>query len=395
MRLAGLLRAVSAFLITLLFLSASWACPPSPSWTAPEEGAGLVLAGGMDLVAERIAGPFEMPWSVGLLPDGSFLVTERPGRLQHVTQTAGTYAVDGVPPVLYSGHGGLLDVAVDPNFEENGMIYLSYLQGEETASIIKVMRARFDADQEALTEQQVIFEGSPGTRPELLGGRIALTGDGYLFLSLGDRWDAAKAQDLSGTAGTIVRIRSDGSIPEDNPFRTVEGARPEIWSYGHRNPQGLAIDKVTGELWSDEHGPQGGDELNLIHRGGNYGWPIATFGVDYSGRPIAINSEEPGTELPIRYWVPFSIAPSSLSVETLPSGTEIWIGALAGEMVVQLTLNDNCVLTEERLFRNQLGRIRDVRVDDSGVLYILTDGEDGKLYRVERPHVSEDDKTHL
>jgi hypothetical protein len=177
----------------------------------------------MDLVAERIAGPFEMPWSVGLLPDGSFLVTERPGRLQHVTQTAGTYAVDGVPPVLYSGHGGLLDVAVDPNFEENGMIYLSYLQGEETASIIKVMRARFDADQEALTEQQVIFEGSPGTRPELLGGRIALTGDGYLFLSLGDRWDAAKAQDLSGTAGTIVRIRSDGSIPEDNPFRTVEG----------------------------------------------------------------------------------------------------------------------------------------------------------------------------
>lgn len=151
MRLAGLLRVVSAFLITLLFLSASWACPPSPSWTAPEDEAGLVLAGGVDLVAERIAGPFEIPWSVGLLSDGSFLVTERPGRLQHVTQTAGTYAVDGVPPVLYTRHGGLLDVAVDPNFEENDLIYLSYLQGEETASTVKVMRARFDTTKRPLT----------------------------------------------------------------------------------------------------------------------------------------------------------------------------------------------------------------------------------------------------
>ncbi len=164
-------------------------------------------------------------------------------------------------------------------------------------------------------------------------------------------------------------------FPDDNPFRYVAGARPEIWSYGHRNPQGLAYDKATRELWSDEHGPQGGDELNLIHRGGNYGWPIATYGVDYSGRPIAINSEAPGTELPVRYWVPISIAPSSLSVETGPSRTEIWIGALAGQMVVQLTLDGNCVLTEEHLFRNQLGRIRDVRVDDSGTLYILTDGD--------------------
>ena len=277
---------------------------------------GSFLPSGVGLMAERVAGPFEVPWSVGLLPDGSFLVTERPGRLQHVTQAAGTYSVDGVPPVLYSGHGGLLDVEVDPNFQDNGTIYLSYLQGEETASIVKVMRAHFDADREALTDQQVIFEGSPGARPELLGGRIALTDDGYLFLSLGERWDRDKAQDLSDTSGKIVRIKVDGSIPEDNPFRYVPGARPEIWSYGHRNPQGLVYDAATRELWSDEHGPQGGDELNLIQRGGNYGWPIATYGVDYSGRPIAVNSEAPGTELPVRYWVPISIAPSSLSVET-------------------------------------------------------------------------------
>src|SRR5262249_7701477 len=185
----------------------------------------------------------------------SFLVTERPGRLQHVTQTAGTYAVDGVPPVLYAGHGGLLDVEVDPDFEENGLIYLSYLEGDETASTVKVLRAHFDADHEALSEQQVIFEGSPGARPEMLGGRIALTPDGYLYLSLGDRWEAAKAQDLSDTSGTIVRIRSDGSIPDDNPFRYVAGARPEIWSYVHRNPQGLAFDKATVKLWSEDHVP--------------------------------------------------------------------------------------------------------------------------------------------
>jgi aldose sugar dehydrogenase len=215
---------------------------------------------------------------------------------------------------------------------------------------------------------------------------MALTGDGYLFLSLGDRWDTASAQDLSNTAGSIVRIKTDGSVPDDNPFRGTPGARPEIWSYGHRNPQGLAFDRATGELWSDEHGPQGGDELNLIVRGGNYGWPIATFGVDYSGRPIAVNSEQPGTELPVHYWVPFSIAPSSLAVETQPSTTEIWIGALAGEMVVQLSLADNCVLREQRLLRYQLGRVRDVRIDPSGALYILTDGGEGMLYRVELPH---------
>ena len=175
----------------------------------------------------------------------------------------------------------------------------------------------------------------------------------------------------------------------------MEGARPEIWSYGHRNPQGLAIDAARASSGPTSMGRKAATSSISFSAAGTTAGRSQRYGVDYSGRPIAINSEEPGTELPIRYWVPFSIAPSSLSVETLPSETEIWIGALAGEMVVQLTLNDDCVLTEERLFRNQLGRIRDVRVDDSGVLYILTDGEDGKLYRVERPHVSEDDKTHL
>jgi glucose/arabinose dehydrogenase len=367
-------------------VSRALGCPPSNTWTTgPDEEAGFVLAESA-LAAVRIAGPFDVPWSVALLPDGSFLVTERPGRLQHVRTNADTIVVQNTPDVFYNGHGGLLDIAVDPEFEQSQLIYLSFLQGNEVASILRVLRAKFDADNDTLTDIEIIFEGSPGPRPELIGGGLALTGDGYLFIALGDRWDGARAQDLSDTAGSIVRIRTDGRVPVDNPFVGVDGARPEIWSFGHRNPQGLAFDPATGQLWSDEHGPQGGDELNLIVRGGNYGWPVATFGVDYQGHGIAINSTQPGTELPVHYWMPLSIAPSSLAVETHPATTEIWIGALAGEMVVQLTLADNCVLREQRLFRHELGRIRDVRVDANGALYILTDGGEGLLYRVELPH---------
>ena len=379
--------------ISILILAAlqivagrAFGCPPSKTWTTgPDDEAGFVLAEGA-LAAIRTAGPFEVPWSVGLLPDGSFLVTERPGRLQHVRVNADTIAIQGIPSVLYAGHGGLLDIAVDPEFEQSHLVYLSYLQGEETASTIRVMRARFDDDNDTLTDQVIIFEGSPGPRPEQIGGRLALSGDGYLFISLGDRWDGPRAQDLSDTAGSIARIKTDGMVPEDNPFIATPGARSEIWSYGHRNPQGLAFDRATGQLWSDEHGPQGGDELNLVRPGGNYGWPVATFGVDYQGHPIAVNSEQPGTELPVHYWVPLSVAPSSLAVETQPATTELWVGALAGEMVVQLTLADNCVLTEQRLLRHQLGRIRDIRVDATGALYVLTDGGEGALYRVELPH---------
>ena len=361
-------------------------CPPSKTWTTgPDQDAGFVLAEGA-LAAMRTAGPFNVPSSVALLPDGSFLVTERPGRLQHLRPGADTRQVSGTPPVLYLGNGGLLDIALDPAFADNDIVYISFLQGEESASTVKVLRATFDAENARLVRQQVIFDGGPGPRPEQLGGRLALTGDGYLFLSLGDRWERARAQDLSDTAGSIVRIRTDGSVPEDNPFVATPGARPEIWSYGHRNPQGLAFDRATGQLWSDEHGPQGGDELNLIRRGGNYGWPVATFGVDYTGQAIAVNSEQPGTELPIHYWVPLSVAPSSLAVETQPATTEIWMGTLAGEMVVQLTIVDNCVVTEQHLLRHQLGRIRDVRRDANGALYILTDGSEGALYRVELPH---------
>ena len=339
-----------------------------------------------DLAAVRAAGPFEVPWAVAPLPDGSFLVTERPGRLQHVKSNAETNPVAGVPPVFYVGHGGLLDVAVDPEFEDNHFVYLSYCKATRRPRSSACCARDSDENAEVLTEEQVIFEGSPGPRPEQIGGRIALTGDGYLFI-------------LSVIAGTArVRrilptppVRSSASEPMArcpkiirSDWRRVRGRKSGATAIATRKASLSIAPRENYGL--DQHGPQGGDELNRIVRGGNYGWPIATFGVDYSGKPIAVNSEQPGTELPVHYWVPISVAPSSLAVETQPATTEIWLGTLAGEMVVQLSLADNCVLRKQRLLRHQLGRIRDVRIDPNGVLYVLTDGGEGMLYRVELPH---------
>ena len=295
-------------------------CPPSKTLTInPARDAELVLAGGPALEPVQIAGPFDSPRSVAFLADGRFLVAERPGRLQLVTPGAPNREIAGVPAVLTLGHGGLIDLALDPEFAANGTIYFSYLQGDEAASTIRVMKARLDQHNDKLTDQKIIFESTPGVRHEQLGGRMALTADGYLFLSVGDRWAMEQAQSLADDLGAIVRIRTDGSIPDDNPFISTPGARPEIWSYGHRNPQGLAFDPVKRRLWSDEHGPQGGDELNLVVAGLNYGWPIITYGVDYSGRPIGTGNSQAGLEQPVRTWVPISIAPSGLALEADPT----------------------------------------------------------------------------
>jgi glucose/arabinose dehydrogenase len=302
-------------------------CPPAKTITVPPTGeAEIVLAEGPQLISERVAGPFDQPRSVGFLPDGSFLVTERTGKLQLVRAGGDTRPIAGVPEVMTIGHGGLLDLALDSDYAGNNTIYFSYLVGEEQASRMRVMKAKLDDRAETLTDQQVLFESTAGPRPEQIGGRLAVTPNGYLFLSLGDRWSGDPAQDLSNDEGKIIRIRTDGSIPDDNPFRWRVGARPEIWSYGHRNPQGLAFDAKRGELWSDEHGPQGGDELNLVLKGHNYGWPIITYGVDYSGRPIGDGeTARPGLEQPVHYWVPISVAPSGLALESDPSNRIIWI----------------------------------------------------------------------
>jgi aldose sugar dehydrogenase len=371
-------------------------CPPGKTLTIPpSEDAELVLAGAPQLTSEQVAGPFDSPRSVGFLPDGWFLVAEKQGRLLLVRPDGEDLPVSGVPDVLTEGHGGLIDLAIDPDYATNGTIYLSYLIGAVDASTIRVMKAKLDDQNEALTDQQILFESTPGPRPEQLGGRIALTPDGYLFLSLGDRWSGDPAQDLSNDEGTIIRIRTDGSIPDDNPFRWLIGARPDIWSYGHRNPQGLAFDAARSELWSDEHGPQGGDELNLILPGHDYGWPIITYGTDYSGRPIGNGVAQPGLEQPVHYWVPISIAPSGLALESDPSHRIVWISTLAAETLVRLTFGDGCTVSEDHFLEHRLGRLRDVRIDPSGVLYVLTDGPEGMLYRLDRGTDDHSEKTHL
>jgi glucose/arabinose dehydrogenase len=213
----------------------------------------------------------------------------------------------------------------------------------------------------------------PASASEQLGGRLAVTRDGYLFLSLGDRWEPGCAQDLSNHGGSIIRIRTDGSVP---------GAKPEIWSYGHRNPQGLVADAVSGQIWATEHGPQGGDELNLIQAGRNYGWPMISHGRNYDDSPVSSSdSAAPGMEAPIHNWLP-SIASSGLTLQQASDKTLVWRGALAGQMVVRLSLGDNTVLGEWRLLEGELGRIRDVRRGPDGILYVLTDDPEGYLYRL-------------
>ncbi len=336
-----------------------------------------------ELAAIQLVGPFEFPWSVAFLPDHTMLVSEKPGRLKILRPGASPAMIAGVPPVVHEGQGGLLDIAVDPGFSTNQIIYLSYLHGSADLSSIRMLKARLDQMSNMLVDQLLLFESTPSPSPEQLGGRMAVTDDGFLFLTLGARWQARRAQDLADDAGKIIRLRTDGTIPDDNPFVSVPGARPEIWSYGHRNPQGLAFD-ARGQLWSHEHGPNGGDELNLISHGKNYGWPVITHGLTYSGEKIGEGTEKVGMEQPVRYWSP-SIAPSGLAIQILGDGIVVWIGALAGQALIAVELADDRVVNERRCFQNELGRIRDVRIGPDEAIYIIVDDAQAWLYRLDAP----------
>jgi glucose/arabinose dehydrogenase len=349
------------------------------------------IEAGFELNISRMAAPFEFPSSVSLLPDGAALVTERAGRLWLVRLDAEPVQIDGMPPVLNRDHAGLLDVALDSGFRRNGIIYFSYAHGDGAFSTIRVMRAKLDRSRHCLEDGEVIFESTPASTFEHLGGRMVITDDGYLFLSIGDRQQRELAQDLADHAGSIIRIRTDGAVPLENPFVSVEGARPEIWSYGHRNPQGLALDVSTGRLWAHEHGVKGGDELNLIVSGANYGWPLIAFGVEYSGEPIGEGVEREGLEPPLHHWEP-DIAPSGLSVESTGGITTFWIGALVGRSLVRLDMQDERILQEVRLLQGFLGRIRDVRLGPDGSLYLVTDDPEGGLFRI---RVARADRTRM
>jgi glucose/arabinose dehydrogenase len=335
----------------------------------------------------RLAGPFEFPWSLAFLPDGRMLVTERPGRLRLLEpneETPAGRAVQGVPDVLAAGHAGLLDVALDPAFASNQHLYLSYAHGTEEALTLRIFRARLvDA---ALLDGEIIFETKPAVAGVLqLGGRLAFGADGMLYLTVGDRFEGHRAQDLNDHSGSILRIRSDGSAPDQNPFRGSAEALPEIFTYGHRNPQGLAVEPVSGRMWAIEHGPQGGDELNLIQAGQNYGWPVTTYGIDYDNTPIGIGPEAPGMAPPVHQWTP-SIAPSGLTFYHGNAWPE-WegqavLGSLAGQKLLRVDLG-SLPTTPEILIDGEVGRIRDVRTGPDGLIYFVTDDPEGFLYRLE------------
>lgn len=329
----------------------------------------------------------EHPWSLAFLPDGRMLVTERSGRLRIVREgKLDPQPVSGLPPVAANGQGGLLDVALHPRHAENGWVYLSYSARGPGGFGTEVARGRLV--QNRLEDVQIIFRMQPkvsGGRH--FGSRLVFDRQGMLFVTLGERGDQDRAQRMDEHLGKIVRLHDDGRIPQDNPFRSQAGALPEIYSLGNRNVQGAALHPSTGELWAHEHGPQGGDELNVIRAGANYGWPVVTYGRNYgTGTQIGEGTHKPGMTPPLHYWVP-SIAPSGMAFYTGDRFAkwrgDLFVGALKDEMLVRLRLDGEKVVREERMLKGTLGRIRDVRQGPDGFIYLLTDESPGVLARIE------------
>jgi glucose/arabinose dehydrogenase len=337
--------------------------------------------------AVTVAGGLEHPWGLAFLPDGRMLVTERPGRLRIVGADGRlSEPLPGVPAVAARGQGGLLDVALAPDFAQSAVIYLSYSEpGDGGTAGTTVARARFT--EQGLSDVQVTFRQEPKvTGGAHFGSRLVFTPDGYLFITTGERGQRDLSQDLTRHQGKLIRLRPDGTVPPDNPFVGRADARPEIWSYGHRNIQGAALHPVTGALWTVEHGAQGGDELNIPLPGRNYGWPVITYGRDYSGAVIGVGTAREGMEQPVYYWDP-SIAPSGLMFYTgdrFPQWRgNLFVGALNFQLVARLELEGNRVVAEERLLRGYRQRIRDVRQGPDGCIYLLTDEADGRVVRLE------------
>jgi glucose/arabinose dehydrogenase len=330
------------------------------------------------------------PWAVAFLPDGRMLVTERPGRMRIVTRDGKlSRPLPGVPKVAATGQGGLLDVALAPNFGRSRLVYFSFSEPRDGGmNGTSVARARLAGlgSEERLEDFEVIFRQQPSHRGGLhFGSRLAFAPDGNLFVTLGERFQMRFAQDLGRHWGKVVRITPDGNAPADNPFFGRKGARPEIWSYGHRNPQAAAINPATNVLWVIEHGPQGGDEVNIVERGANYGWPVIGYGIDYSGAKLHESTHKEGMQQPTYYWVP-SIAPSGMAFYTgdlFPDWKgNLLVGALAERTLHRLVLDGPQVVAEEVLLRDHGERIRDVRQGPDGAVWLLTDEANGKLLRL-------------
>lgn len=344
------------------------------------------------LEVTQVAKGLEHPWALAFLPDRKgMLVTERPGNLRVVGYDGKLSApLDGVPKVWAKGQGGLLDVVLSPDFKQDRTIYLSYAEGGGAGDKAgtAVGRGQLSEDLKTLKNFKVIFRQEPKLSVgNHFGSRLVFDRDGYLFITLGENNDRPTAQDLDKLQGKVVRIYPDGKVPDDNPFVGQSGVRPQIWSYGQRNPQGAALNPWTGVLWENEHGPRGGDEINIIERGKNYGWPLATHGINYSGQPIpeAKGKTAEGTVGPHHVWEksPGISGMAFYDADRFkPWQHNVFIGALVSQELIRLQFDGDKVVHEERLLGELGKRIRDVRQGPDGYLYVLTDEDDGGLYRI-------------
>ncbi len=342
-----------------------------------------------NLAVETVASGLANPWSLAFLPDGRMLVTEKPGRLRIVTRDGKlSPPVAGLPSVMAVRQGGLHDVMLDRGYAQNRTIYWCYAEPADGGGRTALARGKLiDEGNPRLDDVKVIFrQEGPLSSGGHYGCRIVQTPDNNLFLTMGEHFTHRnEAQNLGNHLGKIVRIRPDGSVPPDNPFVGRQGAKPEIWSYGHRNAQGAALNPASGKLWEHEHGPRGGDEVNIPEAGKNYGWPVIGYGINYDGTKAHEGTHKTGMEQPIKYWVP-SIAPSGMAFyagELFPAWKgSLFVGALAGQMLVRLALDGDKVTGEERMLQQLGERIRDVRSGPDGALWLVTDNSAGRILRI-------------
>lgn len=347
--------------------------------TGEKKGPGIFNTDLLKIKIDTVAQIGDVPWCVAFLPNNELLVTERNGELYRITATKQVQKIAGVPAVMARGQGGLLDVLLHPDFSANQIIYLSYSKPENDASdksTTAIMQAKLDGN--TLKEQHDIFIAKPYSNTNHhYGGRMVFDRNGYLFFSVGERGNEKEnPQSVSNDLGKIHRVKPDGSIPEDNPFVSNKNASPSIYCYGNRNPQGLAVHPVTGAVWENEHGPMGGDEINLIQPGKNYGWPLITYGINYNGTPITDKTSSPGMEQPLHFWVP-SIAPSGLAFVQGDKykGWEgdILSGSLKFHWLSRCKTEGNIISSEESMLK-EIGRMRDVRMGPDGYIYITIEG---------------------
>ena len=343
-----------------------------------------------DFKVVTVAEKFDFPWSIAFLPGGDYLVTERSGKLWRVKDDGTKTEIEGLPEVYNEGQAGLFDVILGPDFKnDRGWIYWSYAEGDGSANNTAVARGTFDAKTNKLTEVKNIWSALPKVKGDNhYGGRLAFANDGSLYVSLGERFDYRKeAQNLKSDLGKIVRIMPDGTVPlSGSPFLHKLGANAEIYTYGHRNVQGLALNPMTGKMWAHEHGPKGGDEINILEAGKNYGWPLVSYGINYDGSKVSDKQNDKGLTPPLAQWTP-SIAPSGMTFYTgraFPGWkNDLFVGALAGTQLRRIRVDGNDTHEQEILLQDRGDRIRDVRTGPDGLLYLLTDDSEGKILRLE------------